>query len=339
MWTERRWDPARTRVFAVGILRYEDGVHWPLEGRRDAVLMELLARRGVPAEKIVFVRDEEATGEAVRERFRAHLEAATDPDELLWVYFAGHGSRSEEGGCFVLYDDAWQHPELFAAIERYYRGRAALLTADCCFSGNLAVDAPKRAGRVAYAALTSSLSTSVSTGAWTFTDSLVEGLEGKLAIDEDGDGALRLDELAAYVERKMARCAWQLSSFVVANGFPSDFVLGAAEAKGDPRVGEVFEARSEGQWYRVFVLAVEGSRARVHWENFDDSYDSWEPLSSLRPWTPTRYAPGTEVELLFEEQWYAGSVLAERSGMHLVRYDDYGADWDEWVSPERLRAR
>ena len=42
-----RWEPTRTRVLAVGILQYADRICWPLEGRRDAVLMETLRARGV----------------------------------------------------------------------------------------------------------------------------------------------------------------------------------------------------------------------------------------------------------------------------------------------------
>ena len=33
------------------------------------------------------------------------------------------------------------------------------------------------------------------------------------------------------------------------------------------------------------------------------------------------------------------SRLEERDGVHLIHYDGFDADWDEWVSPRRIKAR
>jgi hypothetical protein len=43
----------------------------------------------------------------------------------------------------------------------------------------MAVVAPHRKGRIAFGAITSSLSSEVSTGNWTFTNALIEGLTGQ----------------------------------------------------------------------------------------------------------------------------------------------------------------
>jgi hypothetical protein len=330
------WDPRRTRVFAVGVLRYPDGEHWPVAGRRDAVLLATLHARGVPAENIVFITDGDATVASVRARFDAHL-AASGPEDTLWCYFAGHGLREKGIGSFALYDGPWAHAELFSTIERRFRGHSAILTADACFSGNLAVQAPIRAGRVAYAALTSSLSTAISTSEWTFTDCLIAGLEGRLAVDGDGDGALRLSELAAWTERRMAAIDGQLSSFVTTNGFTPELVLGPAVRKEHPSVGEVMLARHEGDWLKVTVRAVRGDAVTVHWHGYDDSQDSIVSARDVRPWIPTHHPPGTPVEALSEGRWYPATVLAHRGGMHLIHYTQYDASWDEWLAPERLR--
>jgi hypothetical protein len=330
------WDPRTTRVFAIGVLRYPDGEHWPVAGRRDAVLIDTLRARGVPRENIASVTDADATRAAVTARLDAHLGAA-GPADTLWFYFAGHGLREKHGGAFALYDGTWPHAELFTAIERRFAGHSAILTADACFSGNLAVQAPIRAGRVAYAALTSSLSTAVSTAAWTFTDCLIAGLDGRLAIDADGDGILRLSELATYAERRMAAIDGQLSSFATANGFSPELVLGPALRKAHPAIGEVMLARYGDGWLKVTVNAVDGDDVRVHWHGYDASEDSVVPARDLRPWTPAHHPPGTPVEALFEGRWYPGAVLAARRGMHLIRYTQYDASWDEWLSPERLR--
>ncbi len=324
----------------VGVLTYEDGEHWPQEGRRDQALLEALVARGVPREKVATVWDQEATVARITEVLRAHLEAS-EPGEFFFFYYAGHGDRDEHGnGTFWVYDGALPMSEVFRWVERSFRGEAAFVTADCCCSGSLALDAAMRAGRVACAALTSSLSTVSSTGNWTFTNCLVDGFEGRLAVDRDGDGVLRLDELAAYTEQRMANLEGQLSTFCATNGFPADFVLGRARPAADPRVGTVMEASWEDAWLRVEVLDVREGEVLVHWLGYGSDEDAWVREDEVRPWEPPRFEPGARVAVHDAEgdAWWPAEVLAHRRGMHLVRYDDYGPHWDEWVAHDRLRA-
>ena len=44
---------------------------------------------------------------------------------------------------------------------------------------------------------------------------------------------------------------------------------------------------------------------------------------------------GVEVE--WNGQWYPAEVLQTKDGKHFIHYTGYGSNWDEWVSPERVR--
>lgn len=48
---------------------------------------------------------------------------------------------------------------------------------------------------------------------------------------------------------------------------------------------------------------------------------------------------GAAVSVLYGGQWYPAKVLKgpDRMGTCLVSYDGYGSNWDEWVSPNRMR--
>lgn len=330
-----RWQPERTLVFAVGLLQYADRAHWPLAGRRDEVFVESLVARGVPRDRVVFLRDAEATTGGV-EAALVELLARGRPGDQLVVYYAGHGARDANHGrgAFKLRDARLPVSSLFTAIERHFPGDMAILTADCCYSGSLALEAPLRAGRVAYAALGSSLSTETSTGAWTFTNCWIDALQGRVPVDMDGDGILRLDELARHAEARLCFLDGQVCSFAVAGGFPSTFVLGPASRRTHPRQGELIEARVDGAWQRAEILGARGSAIVVHLVG--DRRELAVAPEALRPWRPPELAVGTAVAVRSRKRTWPGTVLAVRNGMHLVRFDGWDESWDEWVSPDRI---
>src|SRR4051812_9098637 len=201
-------DPARTWVFAVGILEWQHEDSWdsfPKEGRKDAELMKFFEQAGVPRDQILFIKDRDATKERIGRLMARHLARASEGDMLIF-YFTGHGARDEETGTvyFANYDadgddlarTAWSVPSIFNSIERNFKGGHALLLADCCYSGALADEAlRRRRTSIAYAALASARSDSVSTAEWTFTETLLRGFRGNARIDRDKDGEIELSEL------------------------------------------------------------------------------------------------------------------------------------------------
>ena len=335
-----QWEPGKTWVFAVGVLTYPSGQAWPEEGRRDADMISQLQARGVPASQITFIKDKRATIAAVRKSFDAVM-AKAPADASLWFYFAGHGIKSDTGVSeFQLYDKRWPVPDVFSTIERRFLGRSALLFADCCYSGSLGMEAMLRAGRVSYGAITSSLASTVSTGAWTFTECLIAGLRGTIPLDADGNGLITFAELARFAEREMAFNDGQLSTFVATNGFDPGLVLASGIRREHPRIGEYVEGKwKDGEWYRGRIEKVDGNRFWIRWAGYEESANEWVEDDNIRPFTPEQHAPGTRVEVKWDDSWYPAEVLAGRWGMHLVHYDDFEPIWDEWVSSQRIRLK
>lgn len=81
----------------MGILKWKDSEtfkSFPQANRRDAQLAEFFRGAGVPANQLVFLRDEQATIRHVRAEFSEMLSQTREGD-FLFVYFTGHGYKSE----------------------------------------------------------------------------------------------------------------------------------------------------------------------------------------------------------------------------------------------------
>ncbi len=89
---ESVWQPAKTWVFAVGILNFDTKglATWPDAGRKDAEMIDAYKKRGVPADHITFIKNSDATKANIVRQFNELL-AKTDADDTLIFYYAGMG--------------------------------------------------------------------------------------------------------------------------------------------------------------------------------------------------------------------------------------------------------
>ncbi|HEV7402822.1 MAG TPA: Tudor-knot domain-containing protein [Chthoniobacteraceae bacterium] len=337
------WQPRKTWVFAVGILTFEGArLHgWPEKGRMDEVMLDAMRQRGVAADHIVFLKNEQATLAQLRAGLATFVRRAGANDTLIF-YYAGHGGRDYQDAArpvhLVPYDSSgsWQTKEVLDTIDSGFKGTCVLLTADCCHSGGLAEEAARHQGRISYGTLTSARSSATSTGNWTFTQCLADLYRGQPALDLDHDGAITFAEAAQYCDLKMAFHENQRATNAATAGFPRDFVF-APVAGPAARVGETCEARWQGKWYQAEILAAHDGKYQVTWPGWDKSYDSWVAPEDLRPAPQTGFADGAKLEIEWRTKWYPGAVVQSALGLLLVHYDGFGKTDDEWVPLPRVR--
>lgn len=285
------WQPHRTWVFVVGTLEWKDGEtfeSFPKENRRDAELVGFFRNQGVPREQIVYLQDRAATTARIQRELRTLL-SRTQEGDTLFLYYTGHGYRNDDGKAYFASYDAndegnpgWAVDSIPATIERYFRGERAFLTADCCFSGALAERARQAAGRISYAVFTSATSDKVSTGNWTFTETLLAGLRGRAYVDTDGDGDVTFGELGREIKGDMSFAEEQTSTFVLTGKFAQQTILADAQERADRRVGSRVEVYSEGDWYKARIIDASRGRYRVHYYGFEEEYDEWVRPAQIR---------------------------------------------------------
>lgn len=218
--TQRNWNPQNTKVFVLGLgLEHWDDPSDPI-GHRDTILHQFFKNNGIPDNQNVHFRNKGGDRESILEFLPTFLQDSTE-DTFFIFYYAGHGGEVEDSE--NEYDLYFCHPseylqsftlkDLVEIIEGNFNGYNVLMIADCCYSGNLARFAKTAQTEYYYAALASALADEESTGAWTFTDCLLEALNGNAELDRDKDGTISLAELAKYIRKQMQEVDNQKSDF------------------------------------------------------------------------------------------------------------------------------
>ncbi len=345
------WKPETTLIFAVGILTWENSDVWPsfpeaIPGRFDQKLVDFFRAQGVPEAQIVYLQDAKATLAEIQSTLPEFLANHSDEDYLLIFYFAGHGDWDKETGehYFINYDadgddrdNYWSVTSIFGDIEDNFKGSKALLLADCCFSGGL-IDQVKEGDdlEISYACISSAYTHNFSTGNWTFTEALYQGLLGDPVVDLDGDREITLYDFARYAELEMAFIESQKSMFVTTKDFDPQMVLAIVSDDIPAIEGKRVEVEYENEWYKAKTLEREGDQVLIKYVE-DDEEPAWVTNDQIRPYQPELFAIGEKVEVESEEEWCSATVLKAWYGLHLISYDDYDESYNEWVGSDRIR--
>ncbi|MBC7998589.1 MAG: caspase family protein, partial [Leptolyngbya sp.] len=288
---ENSWEPAKTLVFVVGVLKWRDKsyLQFTTKARRDEQLVDLFRSKGVSPDRIVYLQDQEATLANFQDSFQSLL-AKSNPDDTLIFYYCGHGWLDSSGhGFFANYDVGGEGTSISTAkiastIKRNFRGKQALFFADCCSSGSIG-DALASAGvTIPYAMASSVVAHNKSTSNWTFSQSIVDAFAGHKFVDSNKDGVVSFEDLSIYSAREMKQIDNQLACAVSENGFLGDFVLSKVTFP-DEVIPLVVEVRWRGKWWKAKLLEITPQKGKIRWcqIGYDSNVDEdWYPLAEIR---------------------------------------------------------
>ena len=339
------WNPKRTWAFFVCLVSWKDKEtfgSFPTKNRKDIVLRDTLKARGVPSEQILYFQDSAATTAVVERRFAEFLTKPA-PGDWVIVYFEGHGYKTDDGVPYLATYDVddrikgWKFDAVPDAIEQNFKGSNAIIALDNCYSGAMADSVKRKARRVSYGVLASSLASQESTGNWTFTESLISAFNGAAFVDKNGDGSITFAELGSNSSEDMLFGEEQVATIAFTGSFDPQTVIGKAAAPASPRVGERVEAYSANEWWKGFIIDSRPGQQRIHYYGWESSDDEWIADKNIRQIKLVQYAKGAKVEVEWQKKWWPATVLDVKGGSHFITYTDYGKEWDEWVSSKRIR--
>ena len=286
------WEPQKTWVFVVGVLQWQHPEvypSFPKTNRRDVQLVDSLTRWGVPAERILYLQDGAATSDAVRKGFARQV-ARVAPGDTLFFYYAGHGYRRESDASFWMapYDanelDTHFGLSEMAKLLQSFQGARLVLAADCCHSGSLRNFVEQSTQKYGMCAFSSSPAQLSSTGNWTFTDSLLDGLSGDPRADLNSDGRISLGEVATQIEKDMLLVESQRAGGSGSPGFPLDTTWVSTSRPLKPGEGDYVAVLYDRQYWKARVLETGPQGVKVKWVGLAHDYpDEWVPSSTVSP--------------------------------------------------------
>ena len=189
---------------------------------------------GYPSSQLTLLTNQAATLSAIRSALGTTLPRYVEPDDMVIIFFAGHGTvEGERDGYLLAYDSdpqnlyatALQVSELNRIVSERLKARNVILIADACHSGQLGMtsrsiagsatmvnrflDEVGKSGRGIFRILASrhdQLSyegRNWGRGHGAFTWFMLEGLRGKA--DDDKDGFVRVGELLKYLSNTVPK--------------------------------------------------------------------------------------------------------------------------------------
>jgi hypothetical protein len=215
---------------------------------------------GFPAERIVFLRDDEATLQRIRYAFFDFLKQPLEEDFVI-IYFAGHGTPEKDNLknlYLVAYDSkpdqlastAFPMWDINTALTRYIKSEKVIVLADACHSSGIVGDVSTRSVRKqnmvskcflelatakkGLAIFTASEAGELSQesknwggGHGVFTHFLINGLNGKA--DENNDKVVTLGEVTAFVSENVRRATKSAQHPISAGFFDWGFPMAILE--------------------------------------------------------------------------------------------------------------
>jgi hypothetical protein len=343
------WIPAKTIVLLIGVLEWQDTklTTYPKEGREDQKLYEILMERGVPKNNILYLQDKAATLPAIKEGLEQVL-SKSDENSTFIFYYAGHGVKTKDGksAYFLNYEAQTEDPEntcfaltyLGQTIQKFFKGKTVMLSADCCYSGNLNNVADKiHESGIECAVLSSAVSSNSSTGAWTFTESLNDIFSGKPIIG-DHQGDITITDAGKYIGNNMTYAEFQKSNFYLTSGFPSDYVLCEMKLNfsGQRHIGEIKKTWYKDRYFTGTVISEKDNKYLMHYFGWSAEWDEWHTYDELINIEFKTWPVGSLVKVEWNGQWYPAKVLKVDGVFHYIHYIDDGDEWDEWVASDRM---
>jgi hypothetical protein len=332
-----------------GVLKWTDPGFSSFSGRnrKDKELYELLIKNGAKKENLKILLDDEATLEEMKKKISAAIQKAPEGSDFIF-YYAGHGSKENDNSIyFANYDitsegitsTGFNISWLGNEIKKSFKGKTVWLLADCCYSGGLIDEGKKIYGAgINVVVMTSAASCNISTGNWTFTQTIIDCLNGLPLGDANSDGKITLGEVhseltAAMKYRERQMCGFSLYG-IDENEFFSSSVTGSSPGG---ELGKYYMASNGKDMVPVRVIGEKSGKLECEFFDYSDKSTAIFSKTELLPIHFVNYSKDDKIKVSWEGKWYDAEIKNIQDDFYYIKYSGYEEFWNEWVAYERIK--
>ncbi len=343
-------NPKNTHILIVGVLEWENGLNsFSKTNRKDAELEAFFINMGIPKSNIKTLYDSQASVSNILKELKT-ISTNADKESTIIFYYAGHGVQESGKIFFANYDivtnncksTGFDLNQLNLILSKSLAERI-LLFADCCYSGGLISECNKlgKSGKKILA-LSSATASNTSTGNWTFTQTLLDCLNGNKLADTNNDNIIQLSELKKEVFDAMKYRERQMAGFAV-SGIAMDTKISAINSnstscKGSKICRSYFWAKNDNSWKPVRIIEdIGNNKYKSEFYFYSDKNQEQLSKNQLRKMHFVKHSLNEKVKVEWEKKWYKAKIINTKDDFYLIKYDGYEDSWNEWVMYDRIR--
>lgn len=332
-----------------GVLKWTDPDYTSFSdrNRKDKELYELLIKNGAKKENLELLIDEDATLDEMKKKISAAIQKAPEGSDFIF-YYAGHGSKENDNSIyFANYDitsagianTGFNISWLGSEIKKNFKGKTVWLLADCCYSGGL-IDEGKKINEagINVIVMTSAASCNISTGNWTFTQTIIDCLNGLPLGDANSDGKITLGEVhgeltAAMKFRERQMCGFSLYG-INENEIFSSSVTGS---RPGGELGKYYMASNGKDMVPVRIIGEKNGKLECEFYDYSDKSTAVFSKTELLPIHFVNYSKDDKIKVSWEGKWYDAEIKKSQDDFYFIKYSGYEEFWNEWVAYDRIK--
>jgi hypothetical protein len=348
-------DVKNTFVVIVGVLEWNDkeSLHsFENKNRKDVELYKELFKAGVPATQMIRIFDKDATLERMNKELDAMAAKSTDKSTFIF-YYAGHGIKKERETYFANYDidvarckkTGFGISYLSGQLIQKSKSSTFIFMADCCYSGSLLEQGKKvsDAGKNVIV-MTSATASNTSTGNWTFTQTLMDGMRGDRMMDRDADNKIGINDYKLEFADAMKYREHQMGGFY-SKGVDEKYsfakvtaaVVKTKSGKDSYANGRYAAGLYEGDWQPVRIInQVNSTTYNCRFYFYSDYVDKELSVENIKTLYYPVYKVGDKVKAEWEGKNYDAEILKAENDFYYIHYIDDDDSYDEWVMYDRI---
>lgn len=101
------------------------------------------------------------------------------------------------------------------------------------------------------------------------------------------------------------------------------------------KVGDKVQILWNGKYFPGKVLEVKDGKWYISYDGYDAKWNEWVGSDRLKT---NAYKKGDKVQVLWNGKWFPSVILeVGNDGKFKIHYDGYGANWDEWITKDRMK--